>query len=200
MIVGSTKRVGIFLLIMVVAIFNFVIAQKLQAYFPGSYTTSLVVPWLGIILLIALMSHGQSGLVFQTKKIQINAKAIGWHTAIILVGLVLFVVAGIGRFFQNVHPVLFFLWVPIIEKLLFRGIIFGVLSRHAWYPILGSSALFALHHLQYAHFNIAPFIIFQVAYTFFLGLLLGTIRQKSGSIYIGVMLHILINYVTLIAR
>lgn len=70
---------------------------------------------------------------------------------------------------------------PILEEIVFRGIIFaGFASR--WHPVLAaviSSLAFAFLHGQV---NVA-------IYTFLLGLALCWLYQKSGSIWPGILLH-----------
>jgi membrane protease YdiL (CAAX protease family) len=71
----------------------------------------------------------------------------------------------------------------IAEELLFRGILFGWLRRRlsAWPVILITTTLFTVEHIYPLVF---PLVIL-------LGLALGWLREKSGSILPGLMLHIL---------
>ena len=74
------------------------------------------------------------------------------------------------------------IFAPLVEELVFRGAILRVLlegtSRH-WVAIFISSVMFAL-----AHFNPA-----QMPHAFCLGLLLGWMYYRTGSIVPGVVLH-----------
>ncbi len=71
----------------------------------------------------------------------------------------------------------------IAEELLFRGILFGWLRGRlsAWPVILITTALFTVEHIYPLVF---PLVVF-------LGLALGWLREKSGSILPGLMLHVL---------
>jgi len=72
----------------------------------------------------------------------------------------------------------------ICEELLFRGAIFGVLQRKGnGKAIIISAALFAGYHLN--PWNLLPI--------FALGLLLGVLRARTGSILPGMIAHISVN-------
>lgn len=78
---------------------------------------------------------------------------------------------------------------PIYEELLFRGLIFGLISQAVFknkqtqdfWAIMISSVLFTLVHLQYDWFGLG--LIFVLA------VLLGWVRYRSGSIIIPIILH-----------
>lgn len=77
----------------------------------------------------------------------------------------------------------------ICEEALFRGAIFGVLQRKgASKAILISAALFAVYHLN-------PWILAPV---FFLGVLLGMLRARTGSLVPGMIAHASVNAATFI--
>ena len=72
----------------------------------------------------------------------------------------------------------------ICEELLFRGAIFGVLQRKGnGKAIIISAALFAVYHLN--PWNLLP--------VFALGLLLGMLRARSGSVLPGMIAHLSVN-------
>ena len=72
----------------------------------------------------------------------------------------------------------------ICEELLFRGLIFSGLRRYgAWPAIVISSLLFALAHAS----------IYRLLPTFCLGLLLGYVVLRTGSIYCSMLIHALNN-------
>jgi len=72
----------------------------------------------------------------------------------------------------------------VCEELLFRGVILSGLRRYGYWPaIVISSLLFALAHAS----------IYRLLPTFCLGLLLGYIVVKTGSIYCSMLLHALNN-------
>jgi len=79
--------------------------------------------------------------------------------------------------------------VPMAEEVLFRGLLFGALQKwlSARSTILVTAALFALVHMQ------ATYII----PLFWVGLLCGWTRHKSGSLGIPMMIHVLNNGISL---
>lgn len=80
---------------------------------------------------------------------------------------------------------------PVIEEVLFRGIIMHGLMRNYknWYAILLSGILFSVFHLN-------PW---QMTYTFFLGLLLGWIMVKTRSLPLAIIVHALNNLIVLLS-
>ena len=74
---------------------------------------------------------------------------------------------------------------PIAEEVLFRGYLYGKLRRHVpiWACILATSALFALVHGQW---NVA-------VDTFVLSLFLCGLRELTGSIWAGILVHMIKN-------
>lgn len=82
-----------------------------------------------------------------------------------------------------------YLWAvliaPIFEEVFFRGALISTLKRYGnWFAVLVSAALFGL-----AHGNIA-----QMLYAFVLGLVLGMVFIKSGSVLPGILMHFAINF------
>lgn len=76
---------------------------------------------------------------------------------------------------------------PIVEETLFRGLLFGSLTKRfsaVWAAIV-SSAIFAVLHGQ---LNV-------MIYTFCLGLILCWLYKRSGSILPGILLHLLNNVI-----
>lgn len=121
-------------------------------------------------------------------------KILLWNIPIVL-GLSAFMMTSIHTKFQSVaFPYVFAIAIPVIEEVIFRGLIFEKLSRYsAKIAIIGSSLLFALHHLQYYHFQMSRFVVFQITYTLILGVCLANIRSLSKSIIPGTIIHVLIN-------
>ena len=74
---------------------------------------------------------------------------------------------------------------PIEEEFLFRGVIFSSAKKALpfWAANLFQALLFGLFHLN----------LIQGIYAFFIGLFLGFVCSRSGSIYYSVFLHILFN-------
>lgn len=82
-------------------------------------------------------------------------------------------------------------FAPIVEEVLFRGIIMHGLMRNyrSWHAILLSGILFSVYHLN-------PW---QMSYTFFLGLLLGWIMVKTRSLPFAILVHALNNLLVLLS-
>ena len=77
---------------------------------------------------------------------------------------------------------------PVAEEIMFRGFLFRgwVTSERSAIPaILVISLLFAAIHVQYDWFGILQ--------VFFVGLLLGLVRWRSGSTVLTILMHVLIN-------
>ncbi|MFZ2836104.1 MAG: type II CAAX endopeptidase family protein [Candidatus Saccharimonadales bacterium] len=80
---------------------------------------------------------------------------------------------------------------PLAEELLFRGYLFGKMKKHApfWLAMIITSVLFGGLHLiagESLQWNVA-------ADTFALSLVLCTLRQVTGNIWAGVLLHMIKN-------
>jgi CAAX protease family protein len=77
---------------------------------------------------------------------------------------------------------------PVAEEILFRGFLYRgwVTSERSAIPvILIISALFAAIHIQYDWFGILQ--------VFFIGLMLGLVRWRSGSTTLTILMHVLAN-------
>lgn len=74
---------------------------------------------------------------------------------------------------------------PIAEETLFRGYLYGNLRRYApmWVSIIVTSALFGLAHMQW---NVG-------IDTFALSIVMCSLREITGSIWAGILLHMLKN-------
>ncbi len=190
------------LILILLALTNYTFAKFIQktviSIDPSiSSAVAIALPWLLIAAIPCLLFIKDSGLYINFKTFKDNYQSIGRYFLFVTLGLILFVAFDLTRFFHNVpSPIIFFLITPIVEELIFRGFIYGRLAKFTKYsPVIMTSILFALHHLQYTGYIPTPFAIFQIIYTFFLGLFLGKMREKSGSIYPGLLCHILINFV-----
>jgi uncharacterized protein len=94
------------------------------------------------------------------------------------------------RLFESDHGVWFGIFrvvilAPVVEELIFRGVIFSGFQRiyPAFWSIFFSALLFALFHLN-------PW---QLGPTFLLGLLLGYVRLRTGSLLAAIFTHALHN-------
>lgn len=87
--------------------------------------------------------------------------------------------------FSGVTTLTFFLYValllPIAEELIFRGVLFGWLRQSQSFPIANGlcAAAFAIVHIQ----------LVAIVVTFLVGLALGWLRERSGSILAPILMH-----------
>jgi membrane protease YdiL (CAAX protease family) len=204
----SKKSLFTLVLILFVTLTNYQVAKLLQNIFlhifpHGSYQLSISFFWLLIAIVLAVWTARKSGLKLNIQSVRKNWKFLLSLMGIVVAGLLLFVILHITRYFHNVKsPIIFFLVTPIVEELLFRGWIYGQLQKMKFprslpiNPVVGSAFLFGLHHLQYFNYHLTLFAVFQMGYTFVLGLVFGEMRKKSQSIYPSLFTHILINFIT----
>lgn len=77
---------------------------------------------------------------------------------------------------------------PIVEELLFRGILFHYLEKvnTGWFPIIISGILFGLWHMEPV----------QVVYTTLMGIALGLIYAKTRNLKVTISLHMLNNFLS----
>jgi membrane protease YdiL (CAAX protease family) len=164
-----------------------------------SYQFSLVIPWLLVCLIPCLFQIKKSGLSLQTARLKKNWKTVMVLMSLVVIGLGMFVGLGITQYFHSVaYPYIFFLATPLVEELLFRGFIYGQVKKITGYPVVVSAILFGMHHLQYFDYQLTKFALFQISYTFLLGIIFGLMRKKSGSIYPSLVSHIVINWITIL--
>jgi membrane protease YdiL (CAAX protease family) len=109
-------------------------------------------------------------------------------------------------FLVTVHPlswhrilsVTFFLavvWQPIVEELLFRGCLQGSLSVCEWgqRSLVGISIANLLATVVFTSAHIAAHSIVWASLTFFPSLLFGLLRDRSGSVFPPIALHLIYN-------
>ncbi|MGN1376197.1 MAG: lysostaphin resistance A-like protein, partial [Prevotella sp.] len=83
------------------------------------------------------------------------------------------------------------LFAPLVEEIVFRGAILrALLERYSnrWIPILISALLFALVHMNPA----------QMPHAFIVGILLGWLYCRTGSIIPGIIIHFVNNTVSFV--
>lgn len=79
---------------------------------------------------------------------------------------------------------------PLIEEIVFRGIVFRSLRRvsPAWVAILASSVLFGLYHMN----------LVQIVYATLMGIVAGIIYEKSNNLLFPILVHVANNLVAAI--
>ena len=110
--------------------------------------------------------------------------------------------AQLGHWIAYAHGAVavgaFLIFGPLQEELLFRGAIFELVKRafpssRALMPILISSVFFSLHHFELHHYRATPAALLQVGFTFPMGIVFGTLRSESGSLWPALVLHFFTN-------
>ncbi len=94
--------------------------------------------------------------------------------------------------------VAFLIFGPLQEELLFRGAMFELVQRvfpssRAFLPILISSFFFSLHHFELHHYRATSAALLQVGFTLPMGIVFGTLRAESGSLWPALVLHFFTN-------
>lgn len=85
---------------------------------------------------------------------------------------------------------------PIAEEIMMRGFLYGSLKKNLpkLYAALITSVVFAIGHLQFG--SGAPLLWVAAIFTFVLSLVLIVLREKTGRLYAGMVLHGLVNFVS----
>ncbi len=145
-----------------------------------------------------------------------NPRFFGWTTGKIReewklsLQATLIILLPIFSFLQFAPPTPFhgmswqvFILAPVGEEAIFRGAfftaIFTILGRFhknentvALLTILFSALCFGAWHIP--NFTVQPeFTLFQIFYTTLIGIILGFVRYRTHSIYVGVFIHTMIN-------
>jgi len=126
--------------------------------------------WLGVVLIFAVCSDGLTYAL--GREIVPEFMLEVWHTAVWLPLLWLALIVG----------------APLVEETVFRGFLFVGLQqfRHGnVVAVLVTSTVWAAIHLQYD--------LYQIAIIFFIGILLGIARIRTGSLWVPLAMHALIN-------
>ena len=86
-------------------------------------------------------------------------------------------------------------WQPIVEELLFRGCLQGALSFREWgqRSLVGLSIANLLTSVMFTGAHIATHSLLWASLTLFPSLLFGLLRDRSGSVFPPIALHIIYN-------
>ncbi|MEZ6010537.1 MAG: type II CAAX endopeptidase family protein [Hyphomonas sp.] len=77
---------------------------------------------------------------------------------------------------------------PVIEEMIYRGLLMGVLLARGWAPLAAaglSAAIFAVQHIQYGWIGMLSVAVY--------GFTFGLLRVACGGLFAPVVAHILIN-------
>jgi len=121
----------------------------------------------------------------------------------VLFGFWAFAPHGSGASQSNLFILSAILIGPIVEEFIFRGIFLnGLLKRYsAWFSILSISLFFGLLHFDYSMVQLQHDVSIQVVNCLqacILGIILGFVFWKTGSITPPILLHSLANFISLI--
>ncbi|MBU6481349.1 MAG: JDVT-CTERM system CAAX-type protease [Nitrospirae bacterium] len=86
-------------------------------------------------------------------------------------------------------------WQPIVEELFFRGCLQGFLSIREWgrRSLVGISVANLLTSMMFAGSHIATHSLLWASLTLFPSLLFGVLRDRSGSVFPPIVLHVVYN-------
>ncbi len=86
-------------------------------------------------------------------------------------------------------------WQPIVEELFFRGCLQGFLSIREWgqRALVGISIANLLTSVAFTGAHIATHSLLWASLTLFPSLLFGVLRDRSGSVFPSIALHIIYN-------
>lgn len=110
--------------------------------------------------------------------------------------------AQVGHWITYAHGaaavVAFLIFGPLQEEFLFRGAIFELVKRafpssRSLLPILISAVFFSLHHFELHRYRATSAALLQVGFTFPMGIVFGTLRSESGSLWPALVLHFFTN-------
>ncbi len=191
---------------LVILTFSYIIIQKILAKLCSIWKVSILrdhlvmCVWGVAVILISLLYPNPIVFHFPTNL----------QPAMVLIIVVAVINLFVARY-SGYHPVgqtniiHFVIAFPIIEEILFRGLLLPILSKSWNYdtsfeifglsvtlPILISSLLFSLSHLQYYSFSRATFTYMLFAWIG--GIVFGLIAYHTHSILFTILLHIEFNF------
>jgi membrane protease YdiL (CAAX protease family) len=87
---------------------------------------------------------------------------------------------------------------PLQEELLYRGALYEWAERswsaeHTWAPVIATTVPFALQHFQFHRYHLSSAALLQVGFALPMGVVFARLRQVSGSIWPGWVVHVLTN-------
>ncbi|MGM9522428.1 MAG: lysostaphin resistance A-like protein [Oscillospiraceae bacterium] len=91
------------------------------------------------------------------------------------------------------------LLAPVVEEVLFRGVVFGTIRRkHRITAYIVSSVFFAVYHLwEYIVYSFSPAILLYLIQYIPAGLVLGWCYERGRNLWCPVFLHMIINYISI---
>lgn len=193
--------------ILVISLLPFQVLMYFEKYFKSSFSTVLIY-LLGIFFIFLSIKIVGKPKEFNLK-IGNNWNILKklWYFYIVVIIFVIFNFLGINLDNSPNLKIIFFFLIEtflgvIYEEFLFRGLILGKLveyyrlkNKDIWSAILISSFIFSIMHIL--NLISKPYYVVgtstQIIYTFFLGVLLGTVYFISNNIWVPILLHSLFN-------
>jgi membrane protease YdiL (CAAX protease family) len=155
-----------------------------------------------VIILILLSSWKEFGF---NKPSQWRCLYLYWLLAPLIVPVLLYILV-IGTKVDKPILIFFYAWLTIFigfsEESLFRGVILTTLRRYGTIlSVLFSSLLFSLVHITNLMAGFSwNYILVQLYVAFSLGVLFAALRIRTGTIWLVILLHSLIDFLGLITK
>jgi uncharacterized protein len=170
------------------------------SYIPGIAASCLASAAVALVVYVSIRPSRPFGwVVSSTPWYNIFRLSALWLSAWLVGSICLGIVHGAWHAYAiGLLPVLgFVIFGPLSEELLLRGAVFELAERsfpsNTMAPIVISTVLFSAYHLQIHAFKLTPFVLLQLGFTLPLGYVLASLRRWSGSLWPGLVLHILTN-------
>ncbi|MBC7476116.1 MAG: CPBP family intramembrane metalloprotease [Candidatus Sericytochromatia bacterium] len=182
-----------------------------KKYFVGADTdtyTTIFYTYPVLVGLLATFYNPKNYGLLPAKTLEYWKICLLW-TLIIIVPILTYLKTGPTTPFHGMTWQVFIL-APIGEELIFRGAFFTWINQvlkdiftdnekiiMIW-TIIFSAVSFGAWHIS--NITVEPnFTLFQVAYTTMIGFVLGYLRYKTKSIYTGIFIHIIINFLATVS-
>jgi uncharacterized protein len=177
--------------------------EVLDTLVPNYVLQAVALTLQGIIVAIILILLGwwkESGF---TKPSQWRCLYLYWILAPLIIPVLLYILL-FGVKVNKPILIFFYAWLTIFigfsEESLFRGVILNALKRYGTIgSVLFSSILFSLIHITnlMSGFSL-NFILMQLYVAFSLGVLFAALRIRTGTIWLVILLHTIIDFLGLV--
>ncbi len=169
----------------------------------GIFPTYLIFDLLFSLIILSLMKSKEFNSVPTKDLLRYSLGATVF--SVICIGMIY--IAGFVTPFKFIsgYEYKLIIFAPIIEELLFRGAfhrVYRSLTQNRTHIVFFSGLIFSVSHaysLLHTPDMYRPFLIFQVAYTFILGALLGFLYEKYKNILLPIFIHFIFNLIFLLA-
>jgi uncharacterized protein len=177
--------------------------EILAAFIPQYILQTAALTLEGIIVVIIVILLGWWQEAGFTKPSQWRCLYLYWIIAPIIIPVLLYILV-FGTKVDKSILIFFYAWLTLFigfsEETLFRGIILNALKRYGTIiSVLFSSFLFSLIHITnlMSGFSL-NFILMQLYVAFSLGVLFAALRIRTGTIWLVILLHTIIDFLGLV--